>query len=206
MAEATTDGIGESPVGAGGDAFSWLPPSVLAEVIAVVADGVLVVDASGAVLAANDAFGRLSGHEPWELVGASAALFGVDGVDDVVSRSTTGDDEADAGSGRMTLRRRGGASVVCDVWLRRVEVDHGEVVVAAYREVETGRQYGDTFVDEVEARTHALVNSLAALRGYVALLDTLPPEEHPDVRARLIGLTGTTSDRLESLLVEIRKR
>lgn len=189
----------------GADAFAWLPPSTLGSLVAIVADGVLVVDASGTVLAVNDAFGRLCGHEPWEIEGMSAAVLAVDGFDDFLDHALRVLEDVPSWSGRTSLRRRDGATIECDTWMSRVDVDAGEVFVAAHREVEVQRRYGDTFLQEVEARIHELVNSLAALRGYVALLDSLPEAQHAEVRERLTGLTVSTATRLENLLAELRR-
>lgn len=205
MADQTADEWSSPAEGDGSGAFSWLPSSVLGATLDVVGDGIVVVDSGGTVLAANDAFARLCGHEAWEIEGASAAVFTVDGTDDFVGRACRVLRNAASWGGRVKLRRRDGSVIECDAWVSRVEVDEGGVFIAAHREVEVQRRYGDTYVDEVEAKIHALVNSLASLRGYVALLDSLPVSEHAEIRSRLSDLTGTTSDRLELLLTELRR-
>ena len=182
--------------------FGWLPAEVLGAVIQVVADGVLVVDRSGTILQANDAFGRLCQREPWELEGSPIELLLAD--DDVPLGEQIGELVAEAAwSGRTRLRRSDGSLVECETWMAAADVDQGEVFVAVQHDQQVIRRYGRTVIDDVEARVHELVNSLASLRGYADLLHHETGEVADEARDRLHAAARLASDRLEALLTVV---
>lgn len=198
------DGTAQPDVGTSKPSlFSWLPDEATSALLGVVSDGVLITDADGTILQANTAFAELCAREVWELEGAPVALL-VDSADDPVATITAMLANEPEWTGRVQLRRSDGRLVECDAWVRQFADESGSWWVSVQHEVGVRRRYGESTIDETEARIHDLVNSLASLRGYVQLLDRVTGADAEDVRARLVSLTRSTTERLEDLLAELR--
>lgn len=203
MVDGGSGKVGRTPEVAHPDEFSWLPAAVASDILSVVSDGILITSRDGIILQANESFSRLCMHERWELEGTSIALVAAE-TEDPASEITSllGTDQV--WTGITQIRRGDGRVIECDTWIRPFDADEGSWWVSVQRRTSIRRRYGTATVDEVVATAHDLVNSLASLRGYVALLERVPADQAADVLARLKSVTGTTTERLERLVGELR--
>lgn len=193
----------DEPTDVGTGGFRRLPVAALVAIAAATHDGVLVFDLDGRILMMNHALAKLVGHERWELEGESLGTVVGDQTDDVLARGRVIADEGVARSSRIALRRCDGAFVECDARLSATELDGRPVIVGILHEVEVRRRYGSTDIEEIDAKVHELVNSLAGLRGYVDLFRRVPEEKQQVILERLERIAGTTAARLENLLAEL---
>lgn len=201
MDEASVEEGFETPA-AEANPFAWLSAEVLGSIVEVATDGVIVLDRSGTILQVNAAFGRLCRREPWELEGSPIEMLLAD--DDVDLGGHIGDLVEDSTwTSRTRLRRSDGASVECETWVRAADVDRGTVFVAVQHEPNARRPYGQVMIDDIEARVHELVNSLASLRGYADLVVNDDETLAEEARDRLVGAAKRASGRLELLLAEL---
>ncbi len=169
-----------------------------------VPDAILVVDASGHVIEANVAAGRLLGYALDALLTlhlrdlspepeTAPALF--TSLDDDVERRV-----------EIELRRRDGSSVPVESWTRRLDLPTGPIGIAVVRDI-TERREGDLIREEVlTAISHDLRNPLGSIKLHAQSLQralrrggTVDPQRLDD------GLTAisTMSTRVASLLEDI---
>lgn len=203
MAERSGGDSGRAPDVASAAEFSWLPPEVASDILSIVSDGILITSRDGIILQANESFSRLCLHEPWELEGASIALVAA-ATEDPAAEIAALLGEHEVWTGITQIRRADGRLIECDTWIRPFDADEGSWWVSVQRRTNVRRRYGTATVDEVIATAHDLVNSMASLRGYVALLDRVPEDQVGEVLTRLKSVTGTTTERLERLVGELR--
>ena len=159
-------------------------------------DGILVADRDGQILWCNDTLASQLGYEPDELSERSLADLVLD--DDLDAETVAAALTALLAGGRpwhgrVVLRDHGGAPrrFAVDAWR---EDDDGACWVGIHRLLGA---------EGVHEHAHRLVNSLAALRGYMQLLAQSEGEQREEVRVRFDGAIDRAMKRVRALTDDV---
>lgn len=150
-------------------------------------DGLIVLNAQGAIVDVNPAVSALLNSSPDRLLGrALADLAAAWSAADMAELRVNG-----GWRGELDLLVSGGDPAPVDVSIARVDLDGNEVYVAVMRDVRERREYERTQEEFLASVAHDLKNPLAAVRGQAQLLRRrMLRGEMPDPERLLAGLTA----------------
>jgi PAS domain S-box-containing protein len=169
-----------------------------------VPDAILVLDATGNIVEANEAASHLLGYEPTELL--TLHLRDLSPEPETPPALFASFEEDEEHRAEIALRRRDGAAVTVESWSRRLDLPTGPIGIAVVRDI-TERIAGDQIREEVlTAISHDLRNPLGSIKLHAQTLQralrrggSVDPQRLDD------GLTAITtmSTRVASLLEDI---
>jgi PAS domain S-box-containing protein len=150
-------------------------------------DGLLVIDARGAIVDVNPAVSALLQAEPGALLGRGLAdLSSAWSPADMAELRAIG-----TWRGELDLLVDGGEPAPVDASIAQVELAGDEVYVAVLRDVRERREYEKMQEEFLSSVAHDLKNPLAAVRGQAQLLRRrLLRGDMPDPERLMTGLTA----------------
>ena len=166
------------------------------------AEAVIVIDAEGRYLDANDAAARLTG---WSIDELKALRVGALAADSQVpatgwhARTTEG-----GWSGDTLLKRKDGAEVPVETRLTRVCLDSQELFVSSMRDATERRRLESLQQDFIGTIAHELRNPLGAINLAATVLRRRLGDEHGPSLDRIVRQTRQL-DRLVTDMLEARQ-
>lgn len=132
------------------------------------ADAVLVIDADGYYVDANEAAAQLTGYNRDELRQLSVGALSP--APEQTKERWRAIQEQGSWHGETELRRRDGSIVPVETTLSSISTPNGVLHISAMRDISARRELADLQRDFVAMVTHELRNPLAGLKGFAQLM------------------------------------
>ncbi|MGH2551574.1 MAG: PAS domain S-box protein, partial [Thermomicrobiales bacterium] len=168
------------------------------------ADAIVVADQSFTVRETNPAFEQLYGARQSSIIGRSIAellKLPDDAIDEMKSNESSSD-----WRGNLMLDRDDGESVAVEVWLGRLVVPEGPIIVAAIRDISERARFEESRRRLLASVSHDLKNPLNSIKANAQLAKrqiergTIDLNQAAEVFHRIDGLTNRMVSQIADLM------
>jgi len=168
-------------------------------ILASMAEGIVVLDASSRIVSINPAAERFFGHASADVIGHSIEEF----LDLSPQEITTSLVKKAAGGSDTIIKRLGGQAFSINIEPVKGQEDQSGKVVCAIADITELDRLDQMKTEFVASVSHELRTPLTSVKGYLDIIANSEAGEINDEQREYIGIVRTNTDRLISLVNDL---